>query len=223
VAFETRPGVIERIGPALRRWQTWSWAAVAAGALYLAYLLVSGLLTPATPSTSTDNEMMMHGIVSRGQHGHSGWKFIADASEISPDGFSTTYHGVRDATFYRDGVPTYHLTAKVVTADSRNQNYSATGGVHVWSTAKTLPDDLRTDNAYWDQAAQSLTCPTSTQFVYHGTTMRTTHMTVNMQTGASQLGDTSVDYRKPPGSPTPPVPPTPSVSVAPIPAPTPSP
>ena len=203
--------MIARVVPALRRWQTWGWILVGTTAAYVVYLLVSGLLTPAAPIMAGDNQMIMRNIVAEGSHGTSGWKFVADSSEISPDGYTTTYHGVRDAAFYRDGKPAYRLQADSVVVDSRNQNYAATGGVHVWSTAKTLPDDLRTDNAYWDQASQTLSCSSATRFVYHGTTLNTTHMTVNMQTGAAQLGDTSVDFAATPG------PPTPSISAAPIP------
>jgi hypothetical protein len=210
MAFEARTRMIERLPPALRRWQAWVgiflWVCVA----YVSYLLVSGLLTPAAPTTATDNQMVMHGITAQGEHGHSGWKFEADSSEISADGYTTTYRGVHDATYSRDGKPAYRLTAGVVTVDSRNQNYSATGGVHVLSTSPTMPEDLLTDSAYWEQADQTLTCTTPTRFIYHGTTLHTTNMTVDMETGASQLGDTSIDYTKGPSSP------TPSVSAAPI-------
>jgi len=199
---------------ALRRLNTWGWILIGAIAAYVLYLLVAGLLTPEAPEAPGANQMVMRGIVSEGSNGQSGWHFEAAQSEISPDGFSTTYHGVRNATFFRDGRPAYHLTATVVTVDSRNQNYSANGGVHVWSTAKTLPDDIQTDDAYWNQAGQLLTCPGSTAFVYHGTKLRTTHMTVNLQTGASTLGDTSIDYFKIPS-------PMPLVSAAPLPPPSP--
>lgn len=204
--------MMDQIAPALRRWQTWGWVFLVVAICYVIYLLVSGLLTPETPTTPTDNQMTMQQIVGVGQHGRSGWKFEAETSQISADGYTTTYKGVRDATFFRDGKPAYHLKADIITVDSRSQNYAANGGVHVWSTAATLPDELQTDSAYWDQSAQTLTSDTPTRFVYHGTTLHTTHMTVNMRTGASQLGDTSVDYVKPPGSP------TPSVSAAPLPS-----
>lgn len=202
--------MIDRLAPALRRWQTWAviflWVAVA----YVSYLLVTGLLTPAAPITSADNGMLMRGITAQGEHGHSGWKFEADSSEISEDGYTTTYRGVHNATYFRDGRPAYRLTAGVVTVDSRNQNYSASGGVHVRSTSPTMPEDLQTDSAYWQQAEQTLTCATPTRFIYHGTTLHTTNMTVNMETGASRLGNTTIDYEKGPASP------TPSVSAGPI-------
>lgn len=182
--------------PLLRRWQTWAWFGGFIGGGYVAYLLISGLLTPGSAAGGGDNQMVMKGIVSRGQHGSSGWHFIADSSEISPDGYTTTYRGVRDATFLRDGKPVYRLTAGTVTVDARNQNYSASGDVHVWSTSLVLPEELETDDAYWDQAGSTLTCPTDTRFVYHGAKMRTTHMTVDLTTGAAQLGDTAIDYRK---------------------------
>lgn len=211
-----------RLYGALRRVSTWGWILLGAVAAYIIYLLVAGLLTPEAPTTPGENMITMRGIVSEGQNGKSGWHFEASHSEVSPDGFTTSYHDVRNATFYRDGRPAYRLTASLVSVESRNQNYSATGGVHVWSTDKTLPDDLRTDDVYWNQASELLTCPGSTTFVYHGTTMHTTHMTVNLQTGASVLGDTSIDYFKIPS-------PAPLVSAAPlptanaIPAPSPSP
>jgi LPS export ABC transporter protein LptC len=224
MAFAARPGMIERLAPALRRWQTWLWIALGAVLAYLVYLLVSGLLTPAEPVTPSSSEMVMHDIVSQGQHGRNGWKFEAGSSEISPDGYTTTYHRVSKATFFRDGRPAYRLTADTVTVDTRNQNYSANGGVHVWSTMPTLPEDLQTDNAYWDQSTQMLNCPSLTRFVYHGTVMHTTRMTVNLQTGASELGDTSIDYTKPPPSPTAfvsaaPLSPSPTVAPAPQPSP----
>ena len=193
--------MIARLAPALRRWQTWGLLVLGACVLYVSYLLVTGLLTPAEPTTAADNEMVMKGIVSQGQHDRNGWKFQADSSEISADGYTTTYRGVHDATFFRDGKPAYRLAAAVVTVDSRNQNYSATGGVHVWSTSPTLPEDLQTDSAFWEQVDQTLTCTTATRFVYHGTTLNTSNMTVNLDTGASQLGNTSIDYTKPPPSP----------------------
>ena len=202
--------MIARFAPALRRWQTWVVTFIWICVLYVAYLLVTGLLTPAAPSGTMDSQMVMRGIAAEGEHGHSGWKFKADSSEISSDGYSTTYHGVHDATFFRDGRPAYQLSAAVVTVDSRNQNYSATGGVHVRSTSETLPEDLVTDNAYWEQGDQTLICTSPTRFVYHGTTLHTSNMTVHMDTGASQLGVTTIDYEKPPGSP------TPSVSAGPI-------
>lgn len=216
MAFSARSSVIDRIRPALRRWQTWAWAAGLTVGAYLSYLLISGLLTPETPTAITDTEMVMRGIVSQGGHGKSAsWRFIADSSEISPDGYTTTYHNVHDATYYRDGKPTYRLKATLVMVDSRNQNYSASGGVHVWSTARTTPDDLETEEAYWNEAGQLLTCPAATRLVYSGTIMHTSRMTVNMKTGSSQLGDTSIDYRK---LATPaPFAPSPTVSVGPLP------
>ena len=205
--------MIERRVPLLRRWQTWIWVAGGVAAAYLVYLLVAGLLTPPAPYGPAGNNMVMHDIVSAGGHGDSGWKFEAQSSEISPDGFTTTYNKVRNATFYRKGKPAYHLQADTVTVDSRNQNYSANGSVHVWSTDKALPEDLRTDDAYWNQTAQTLTCPADTTFVYHGSNLKTTRLTVNLQSGAAQLGDTAIDYTTPPPSP------TPIVSAGPLPSP----
>lgn len=202
--------MIEPLRGALRRPGTWGWIIVGAIVAYLIYLLVAGLLTPEAPSGPGANLITMRGIVSEGQNGKSGWHFEASKSEVSPDGFTTTYHDVQNATFFREGRPAYRLKAGIVTVDSRNQNYSATGGVHVWSTDQALPDDLQTDDAYWNQAGEMLTCPGPTSFLYRGTTMHTTHMTVNLQTGASQLGDTTIDYFKIPS-------PAPVVSAAPLP------
>ena len=204
-----------RLAP-LRRWQTWLWIALGAGLIYLVYLLISGLLTPEAPLAPAGNNMVMHDIVSQGQHGDNGWHFEAQSSQISPDGYTTTYQKVRNATYYRHGKPAYRLQAETITVDSRNQNYAANGDVHVWSTDKALPEDLQTDDAYWNQGDQTLSCPTSTRFLYHGATLKTTHLSVNLQTGAAQLGDTGIDYTKPPPSP------TPIVSAAPIPIPSPS-
>lgn len=203
--------MIARLVPAMSRWRTWAWIAGISIAAYLAYLLISGLLTQPAPELPNQNSMVMRGIISKGGHGNSNWDFVADSSEISPDGYSTTYHNVHKATYTRDGKMLYRLTAGTVTVDARNQNYAANSGVHVWSTAPTLPDDLVTDDAYWDQSSQTLTCPAATRFVYRGSIMHTTHMTVNMLTGASLLGDTTIDYFKPPPSP------TPAVSAGPIP------
>ncbi|HET9341566.1 MAG TPA: hypothetical protein VFO25_01455 [Candidatus Eremiobacteraceae bacterium] len=206
--------MIGTLRAALRRPGTWGWVLGGAVVAYLVYLLVAGLLTPEAPSGPGANLITMRGIVSEGQNGKSGWYFEASNSEVSPDGFTTTYHDVRNATFFREGRPAYRLKAGLVTVDSRNQNYSATGGVHVWSSDQALPDDLQTDDAYWNQASQMLTCPGPTSFLYRGTTMHTTHMTVNLQSGASQLGDTTIDYFKIPS-------PAPLVSAAPLPIATP--
>jgi lipopolysaccharide export system protein LptC len=222
MAIEARARMIRTIAAASRRWQSWVWLAGLAGAGYITYLLVSGLMTPAVPTPPASNQMIMHDIRSQGQHGRGAWKFVADSSAISPDGYTTTYRKVRDATYYRDGKPAYKLTADTVTADTRTQNYSATGGVHVWTVSTAQPDDLRTDDAYCSDAAQTLTCPTPTRFVYNGTTLYTTNMTVNMRTGQTQLGETTIDYQNPSPSPGPsisPLQPLPNVSVGPQPVP----
>jgi len=209
MAIEARTRLMGSLYAALRRLK-WGWILLGVVIVYLVYLLIGGLLTPETPTEPGANLMIMRGIVSEGSNGQSGWHFEASQSEISPDGFTTTYHGVKNATFFRNGQPAYRLTANMVTVDSRSLNYSANGGVHVWSTDKTLPDDLQTDDAYWNQGGQMLTCPGATSFLYRGTKMHTTHMTVNLQTGASTLGDTSIDYFKIPS-------PTPLISAAPLP------
>lgn len=185
----------------LRQWQTWGWAALGAASLYVVYLLVSGLLTPAAPTQPGDSTMSMHGIVSEGRHGRTYWRFTADSSEISADGFTTTYHRVRDATYYRDGKPVYKLTAAQVLVDSRDQNYTASGGVHIWSTDGDRRD-FRTEDAYWNNAAQLLNCTTPTRVVYDGDVLHTSGLSVNLSTGAAEFGNSSLDYVKPSPAPT---------------------
>jgi LPS export ABC transporter protein LptC len=183
-------------------WRIAAWVAGASAVGYVIYLLVSGLLTPPLPPAPNGNQMVMRGIESEGRHGKTYWHFAADSSEISPDGYTTTYHNVHDATYYRDGKATYKMTASVVTVDSRNQNYSASGGVHIWSVLPGRTEDFRTEDAFWNDAAQLLTCSTPTRVVYRGSAMHTSGMTVDLRTGAAQMGITSIDYLKPSPTPT---------------------
>jgi LPS export ABC transporter protein LptC len=185
-----------------RRWQTWVWIAVLALGGYIVYLLVTGLLTPQEPVQPSDNQMEMHGVVGQGSHGPSHWQFTADSSEISADGYTTTYHGVHQATYYRAGKPAYHLTATTITVDARNQNYTASEGVHMWSVAPHDAEDIRTTDAYWNNSAQLLTCTTPATLIYKGSELRTTGLTVNLRTGLAEFGDTSVDFIRPSPTPT---------------------
>jgi hypothetical protein len=162
---------------------------------------VSGLLTPPAPTQPGDSMMSMRGIVGEGRHGRTYWRFSADTSDISADGFTTTYHHVRDATYYRDGKPVYQLSAARVMVDSRDQNYTASGGVHVWSTDGDRRD-FRTEDVYWNNAAQLLSCSSPARVVFDGDVLHTTGLSVNLSTGAAVFGNSSLDYVKPSPTPT---------------------
>ena len=157
------------------------------------YFLASALLTPDAPSTLEQQQIKMHRVQGQGQRGDQlGWKFIADSSDISTDGMLTTYHHLRQGTYYLKGKPAYQLTADQVTLDMRTQNYTASGAVHVWSVRPRDLSDLRTDNLDWNNPLQTLNCPSTVRVKYKGFDMVTAHLQANLLSGSSSLGSTSI-------------------------------
>ncbi len=164
--------------------------AIAAVALYF---LISALAMPEPAAPPGQPQIHMQGIVGQGERGtHVGWRFVADSSELSPDGEQTVYHHVRRAIYYLHGKPAYEMTADEVTVDLRSQNYSASGHVHVWSVRPRGVSDFRTDDVLWSNPLQLLTCPGPVKVVYRGIALSTSHLQVNLQNGTSSLGATVI-------------------------------
>ena len=175
-----RPGVV-----------AWTVGLLFAGAI--AYYLVSALLMPDAPASFGQPQITMNKVEGQGERGTQlGWKFVADSSETSPDGMVTTYHHVREGTYYLKGKPAYKLTADEVTLDLRSMNYTGSGSVHVWSVRPRDLSDMRTENVAWNNPLQMLTCPTSVRVKYKGYDMVTSHLQANLLSGSSTLGSTSI-------------------------------
>lgn len=175
--------------PALSAW-------IASLALFgiVVYFLVSALLMPDAPAIFGQQKIKMQRVQAQGQRGTQlGWKFEADSSDTSTDGMITTYHQVRQGTYYLKGKPAYRLTANEVTLDLRSQNYTGSGAVHVWSVRPRDLSDLKTDNVMWNNPLQTLTCPSEVHVKYKGFDMVTSHLQTNLQNGQSSLGATSIN------------------------------
>jgi len=187
--------MVARIAPALRRWETWVAAAVVLFLGTLAYYMIAGLLTPVAPSQSSQQIMIMRGIKGQAERaGKLGWRFTADSTNASADGSVTTYYRTV-ATYYDSGKARFRMTAPQVEVDSRSANYTAQGGVHVWSLGRAPGQDFKTLYVVWSQASQLLSCPNEVRLIDRGTTLVTSHMNVNLRTGDTQLGRTTIVSR----------------------------
>jgi hypothetical protein len=184
-AFAQRPGL---------------WVGVISFVLFgaVAYFLITALLTPEQPATIAQPQIQMHQIVGQGERGTQlGWRFVADSSDLSTDGQVTTYHNVRQGIYYLKGKPAYVLTADEVTLDMRSQNYVASGAVHVRSVRPRDLSNLRTENVFWNNPLQTLTCPAQVRVHYKGIDFVTSHLQVNFVSGMSTLGTTSIRGSQP--------------------------
>jgi hypothetical protein len=178
-------------------WRTWliGIGVLAIGA-YL-YLFISAILSPELPPVVGGTSVVMRTLHVQGERGSKlGWTFSADSSETSVDGSVTTYHNVRDGTYFEQGKPAYHLTAADVMLDARSQNYSATGGVHIWAVIGIQPRDIKADAVTWNQPLQTLTCPGSVKVLYHGSRFNGSNVSVNFRDGSIRTGVSAVTYRK---------------------------
>ena len=161
------------------------------------YLFISAILAPPLPPVAFANSVIMRALHVVGQHGpRLGWSFSADSSETSVDGSFTTYHNVRDGTYFEHGKPAYHLTANQVLLDTRSQSYSATGGVHMWAVTGEQPRDIRADSVTWSQPAQTLSFPNDVTVVYTGSVYKGKNMYVDFRNGSIHSGPAAVSYHK---------------------------
>jgi hypothetical protein len=191
MAITTRE-ILARLAGAFRRWQTWGFIAIAVFCAMLAYYFVSGMFASETAPSAGQQQMIMKGIVGQAQKGQDlTWRFFADSTNTSPDGMVTTYFQAT-ATYFLHGKPAYKLTAPKVQVDMRSQNYSADGGVHIWSIARAPSQDFKTDYAQWSQAGQSFSCPNAVRVSYDGVTLVTSRLSANLRTGETQFGKTSI-------------------------------
>ncbi|HLJ83747.1 MAG TPA: hypothetical protein VKT51_06220, partial [Candidatus Eremiobacteraceae bacterium] len=159
----------------------------------IAYFLISALLTPDNAGGGNQQQLEMSRIVGQGARGNQvGWRFSADSSDISTDGMVTTYHHVRNATYFLHGAPAFKLTASNLTLDLRTQNYTGYGGVHIWSVRKNDLEDIKTTTVAWNNPLQLLTCPEPVHVRYKGYEMTSARLTWNFLTGESSLGQTSI-------------------------------
>jgi len=161
------------------------------------YLFISGVLAPSMPSLMNANTVIMRALHVVGQRGSKlGWSFTADSSETTVDGSFTTYHNVHEGTYYEHGKPAYHITAGQVLLDTRSQNYTATGGVHMWAVTGEQPRDIRATDVTWSQPAQTLSFPNSVTVVYVGSVYKGNNMYINFRNGSVHSGPAAVSYHK---------------------------
>jgi hypothetical protein len=161
------------------------------------YLFISAILAPPLPPVTNENSVIMRALQVVGQKGpRLGWSFNAESSETSVDGSFTTYHNVRDGTYFEKGKPAYHLTASEVLLDTRSQSYTATGGVHMWAVTGEQPRDIRADSVTWSQPAQTLSFPTDVTVVYTGSVYKGKNMYIDFRNGSVHSGPAAVSYHK---------------------------
>ncbi len=189
------------MSPDERRWRpTWrTWLGIA-GALVAGtyiYLFVSAILSPSLPPLTGANQVSMQTLNVQGQRGPKlGWAFGADSAQTSTDGGQTTYNGVHNATYYEKGKPAYRLSADSVTLDTRSQNYSATGNVHVWALTGDQPRDIRAQDVDWNQPLQTLTCPGPVTIVFKTSHFVGNDISVDFHDGSIRTGPSTVTYHK---------------------------
>jgi len=159
----------------------------------LAYYLISALLMPDSPADLGQPQITMSKVQGQGEHGTQlGWRFVADSSQTSTDGMLTTYRHIHDGTYYLKGKPAYKITADQVVVDLRSMNYTASGAVHVWSVLPRDLSDLRTEDLSWNNPLQTLICPSQVHARYKGYEIETARLQVNLLSGISSLGSTSI-------------------------------
>jgi hypothetical protein len=179
---------------------TWRFWLAGAGVLALGgylYLFISAILAPPLPPVIGGNSVVMRRLHVIGQHGPKlGWSFSADSSDTSLDGAFTTYRNVRDGTYYEHDKPAYHISAQTITLDTRTQNYTANGTVHIWAVTGDQPRDIKADELSWNQSLQTLSCPSNMTAHYKTSTYNGSDLLINFRDGTIHTGQTAVSYHK---------------------------
>ncbi|HKW45273.1 MAG TPA: hypothetical protein VJN22_06400, partial [Candidatus Eremiobacteraceae bacterium] len=119
-----------------------------------------------------------------------------DSSETSVDGALTTYKNVRDGTYFEHGKPAYHISANQVTLDTRSQNYSASGGVHIWAVTGEQPRDIKADSLNWSQPLQTLSFPSGVTVLYESSSYSGRNLYVDFRDGSIHTGKSALNYHK---------------------------
>jgi LPS export ABC transporter protein LptC len=178
-------------------WHYWvAGAAVFVVGGYL-YLFISAILAPPLPPITNADTVIMRALRVVGEHGAKlGWSFTADSSETAVDGGFTTYHNVHDGTYFEHGKPAYHISAKQIVLDTRSQNYSATGSVHIWAVTGAQPRDIRSESMMWNQPLQTLSCPEQVTVHYTGSQFTGTDVYINFRDGSIHTGQSAMTYHK---------------------------
>ncbi|HKW44687.1 MAG TPA: hypothetical protein VJN22_03460 [Candidatus Eremiobacteraceae bacterium] len=178
----------------------WHYWAAAAGLLALGgylYLFISAIVAPPLPPLTNPNTVVMNALHVVGEHGSKlGWSFSADSSETSVDGALTTYKNVRDGTYFEHGKPAYHISANQVTLDTRSQNYSASGSVHIWAVTGEQPRDIKADSLNWSQPLQTLSFPNGVTVLYQGSSYAGRNLYVDFRDGSIHTGKSALSYHK---------------------------
>jgi len=187
----------ERLSPFLKRWPLIAGIGGALFGLTIVFLLIAGLMTPDLVPATGGSKIVVTNIGGQGlREGKTSWRFHADRAEFSADGAVQTYHNAT-ATYFLRSRPMYKILAGEVTVDTRSLNYSADGGVHVWSVG--LPDKQHfiTQSLVWNNSTQMLNCPGDTDVMYQGVETRTDHLTANLVTGMITTGQSIAKVGQP--------------------------
>jgi hypothetical protein len=178
----------------------WRFWLIGVGVLALGgylYLFITAILAPGMPPIIGNNSVIMKSLRVVGQHGKRlGWSFTADSSDTSLDGAYTTYHNVRDGTYYEKGKPAYHISAKTITLDTRSQNYTASGAVHIWAVTGIQPREIKAEGLTWNQTLQTLSSTGDMTLHYEGSSYNGSDLLVNFRDGTVHTGSSKVTYSK---------------------------
>lgn len=142
-----------------------SWRAIAITAsLAIAALLIAGVILAgrevpskpgAVPIVLQHGGVFGHRLTSRG--GKTTWSFDYDRVQTSPDGSLATIDGVHGGLLYKDGKPYLKISAKHITANTMNNDYTATGQIHIEAIGSGIKRSFDTDLAVWQNFNKTLT------------------------------------------------------------------
>jgi hypothetical protein len=178
-------------------WHYWVAGAVVFFVGGYLYLFISAILAPPLPPVTNANTVIMRALHVVGEHGSNlGWTFSAASSETSVDGGFTTYHNVRDGTYFEHGKPAYHISADQIVLDTRSQNYSANGNVHIWAVTGEQPRDIRSESMQWNQPMQTLSFASRVTVLDVGSRFIGDDVYMNFRDGSIHAGESAVIYHK---------------------------
>ncbi|MDQ6932855.1 MAG: hypothetical protein M3160_06735 [Candidatus Eremiobacteraeota bacterium] len=172
-----------------------TWPAIAITAsLAIAAVLVVGVvlagrevpLAPrALPIVLQHGGAFGHRLTSRGG---KAWSFDYDRVQTSPDGSMATIDGVHGGLLYKNGKPYLKISAQHITANTVNNDYTATGQIHIEALGNGIKRSFDTDLAVWQNYNKTLTLA-HPSIVRSGDAMLTFKtVTVDFNTGKVHVG-----------------------------------
>lgn len=127
--------------------------ALLAGGVILAGRDVPGQPGPV-PITLQQGGVFGHRLTSRGA---KTWSFDYDRVQTSADGSVADIEGVHGGLLYKDGKPYLKISAKHISANTINNDYTAKGEIHIEALGNGIKRSFETDLAVWQNLSKTLT------------------------------------------------------------------